>query len=67
MTGNQIATLGYGPGLNQIPTMGYAFSGFVVVPPIGTPDVARVSLLSADAASVRLLTSDVERVELNVD
>jgi len=36
------------------------------VPPIGTPDVARVSLLSADAAAVRLLTS-VERVELNVD
>jgi len=65
MTGNQIATLGYGPGLNQIPTMGYAFPGGVV-PPIGTPDVARVSLLSADAAAVRLLTS-VERVELNVD
>ena len=37
-----------------------------VVPPLGTPDVARVSLLSADAAAVRLLTS-VERVELNVD
>jgi len=43
-----------------------ALAAAAVVPPIGTPDVARVSLLSADAAAVRLLTS-VERVELNVE
>ena len=55
MTGNQIATLGYGPGLNQIPTMGYAFPR-AAVPPLGTPDVARVSLLTS-----------VERVDLNVE